>query len=127
MTRDNEIQAAVLSLSTVAALPLQEAKALILKHGTDFLQEVMNLIAQGWDTDQVMTLATRGIYADHIELIRMVCASEPVIKYHSSACIGCQHYYGGFDGGNRLICAMHPYGPKADTCADWEAIEDPIP
>lgn len=36
------------------------------------------------------------------------------------SCRGCSHYYGRVHGqGDRLICAMHPYGPEASTCVDW--------
>jgi hypothetical protein len=35
------------------------------------------------------------------------------------ACRGCQHYHGAAYGGTPLICALHPYGPEAEDCADW--------
>lgn len=39
-------------------------------------------------------------------------------------CKACQHYYGkthyGREGSNRLICAMHPYGPEGEECEDRE-------
>lgn len=36
------------------------------------------------------------------------------------ACQGCRNYHGQTHGGNRLICAMHPYGVETEQCEDWE-------
>ena len=35
-------------------------------------------------------------------------------------CYRCRNYYGQIDGGNKLICGIHPYGPTSVPCADWE-------
>jgi hypothetical protein len=35
-------------------------------------------------------------------------------------CRGCVHYHGRSYGGERLICAMHPYGVEYDECGDRE-------
>ncbi len=35
-------------------------------------------------------------------------------------CIGCKYYYGRRDGGYFLVCAIHPNGPEAEQCRDWE-------
>ncbi|MBE9117861.1 hypothetical protein IQ249_18335 [Lusitaniella coriacea LEGE 07157] len=37
-----------------------------------------------------------------------------------SACMGCRNYHGQMYGGNRLVCAMHPYGWEDSPCPDWE-------
>ncbi|WP_338442400.1 hypothetical protein VZG28_05395 [Synechococcus elongatus IITB4] len=47
------------------------------------------------------------------------------------SCRGCSHYYGRVHGrGDRLICAMHPYGPNAAACPDWIAeltgVQEPL-
>lgn len=36
-------------------------------------------------------------------------------------CMGCKYYYGRRDGGHFLVCAIHPNGPEADSCRDWES------
>jgi HPt (histidine-containing phosphotransfer) domain-containing protein len=36
-------------------------------------------------------------------------------------CVGCKYYYGRRDGGHFLVCAIHPNGPTAEECRDWEA------
>lgn len=33
-------------------------------------------------------------------------------------CRGCRHYHGHSYGGERLICAMHPYGVEQEQCGD---------
>jgi hypothetical protein len=33
-------------------------------------------------------------------------------------CQGCCHYHGHSYGGERLICAMHPYGVDQEECGD---------
>lgn len=33
-------------------------------------------------------------------------------------CRGCCHYHGQSYGGERLICAMHPYGVDQEECGD---------
>lgn len=33
-------------------------------------------------------------------------------------CRGCCHYHGHSYGGDRLICAMHPYGVDQEECGD---------
>jgi hypothetical protein len=33
-------------------------------------------------------------------------------------CQGCCHYHGRTYGGERLVCAMHPYGVDQDECGD---------
>jgi hypothetical protein len=33
-------------------------------------------------------------------------------------CRGCCHYHGHSYGGERLICAMHPYGVDQEECGD---------
>lgn len=37
-----------------------------------------------------------------------------------ATCRGCNYYYGRNDGGNVLICAIHPHGPEEDICRDAE-------
>lgn len=57
-----------------------------------------------------------------IEAISAPIAShvDPMINDHPT-CIGCKHYYGQAHGGNMLVCAMYPYGPEEESCADWES------
>lgn len=45
---------------------------------------------------------------------------EPIVR-SQPACVGCRHYYGQAHGGNMLVCAMHPYGPDAEECPDYES------
>ncbi|WP_026098645.1 Hpt domain-containing protein [Kamptonema formosum] len=37
-----------------------------------------------------------------------------------NTCKTCRYFYGLRDGGNFLICAVHPAGPQEDFCRDWE-------
>ncbi len=39
----------------------------------------------------------------------------------SRPCEACRYYYGGSPGGNLLVCAVHPQGPEATVCRDWES------
>ena len=39
-----------------------------------------------------------------------------------SACLYCSHYNGSNYGGNFLVCAMHPKGPKGDKCEDHSLV-----
>ena len=40
--------------------------------------------------------------------------------HRTQQCYRCRNYYGQTDGGNKLICGIHPYGPTSVPCADWE-------
>jgi hypothetical protein len=40
-------------------------------------------------------------------------------------CSGCQNYYGESDNGNKLICALHPYGFKDNFCPDYNPKKHP--
>lgn len=44
---------------------------------------------------------------------------KPITSSRPMLCQGCANYYGKTDGGNRLICAIHPSGVEGDTCLDW--------
>jgi hypothetical protein len=46
---------------------------------------------------------------------------EPLSE-QPAACRGCQHFHGQVYGGTTLICAMHPYGPEAEQCLDWDGL-----
>ena len=37
-------------------------------------------------------------------------------------CRGCCHYHGHSYGGERLICAMHPYGVDQEDCGDRQEL-----
>lgn len=45
---------------------------------------------------------------------------DPFLQNHPT-CVGCRNYYGQAHGGTMLVCAMHPFGPEAEQCADWES------
>lgn len=49
---------------------------------------------------------------------------QPVFQEHP-VCVGCRHYHGQVYGGNLLVCAMHPYGWKGETCPDWQSTWEP--
>lgn len=36
------------------------------------------------------------------------------------ACVGCRHYHGKTYGDTFLVCGMHPYGVKTESCPDWD-------
>ncbi len=46
---------------------------------------------------------------------------NPWLQNHPT-CIGCQHYHGAHYGEAMLVCGMHPYGPEAESCGDWESV-----
>lgn len=41
-------------------------------------------------------------------------------------CSGCRNYYGESHEGNKLICALHPYGFKDDFCPDYKPNKHPL-
>lgn len=51
-------------------------------------------------------------------------ALEPKQKLPPTPCQGCTNYYGKTDGGNKLVCAIHPSGANGDTCPDFEQKEN---
>lgn len=66
---------------------------------------------------------SRTAHADlYIELLRQMNRRTPSpMPERPVACQGCHFYHGKAYGGERLICAMHPYGVEDDYCTDWEA------
>lgn len=46
---------------------------------------------------------------------------DPLVNHHQP-CIGCRFYHGQTYGDVMLVCGMHPYGPTADSCQDWQAV-----
>ncbi len=93
------------------------------------LTEVVDGIAA--EIDQVMADATEPILELYLGLETVVGEAaqpivqtvQPILEEHA-ACVGCRHYYGQVDGGNLLICAMHPYGCNSDRCPDWQSAWD---
>ncbi|MCU0525817.1 MAG: hypothetical protein MUF72_13425 [Elainella sp. Prado103] len=63
-------------------------------------------------------LADAEAYLDFLRQINQDRLTEVVSI--PETCQGCCHYHGQVYGGNRLICAMHPYGVEEDRCPDWE-------
>lgn len=41
-------------------------------------------------------------------------------------CSHCRNYYGESHEGNKLICALHPYGFKDDFCPDYNPNKHPL-
>lgn len=56
------------------------------------------------------------VQIDHLPARRQICR----ILERFQTCRGCRYYYGQADGGNLLVCAIHPNGPEEDECRDWE-------
>lgn len=46
------------------------------------------------------------------------------VSSRPDTCHGCRNYYGGVDRGQKMICAIHPYGVESLTCEDWETHSD---
>ncbi len=46
---------------------------------------------------------------------------NPWLQNHPT-CVGCRNYHGAAYGEEMLVCGMHPYGPEAETCPDWESV-----
>lgn len=47
-------------------------------------------------------------------------SSQAALAQKTYQCGGCRHWHGQVYNGVPLICAMHPYGPDAEACSDWE-------
>jgi hypothetical protein len=58
----------------------------------------------------------------YIDMLRQMNRDQRLLLENQVpiACQGCRHYHGRSYGGERLICAMHPYGVEQETCADWQ-------
>jgi hypothetical protein len=87
---------------------MMETETLINECIDFFLDEpsTENDITNEWD---------QGISYDNYPL-----QPDPV---ENPACVGCSNYHGHVYSGNKLICAMHPYGWENDHCPDWEKLE----
>ena len=59
-----------------------------------------------------------GVY-DNLARLRDILLSDDY--YHPFACYDCINYHGKIYNGNRLVCAIHPYGLK--DCPDFEQSE----
>lgn len=64
-------------------------------------------------------LADAEAYLDFLRQINQDRATETMLI--PETCRNCCHYHGQVYGGNRLICAMHPYGVEDSHCPDWES------
>lgn len=51
----------------------------------------------------------------------ITCTVTPWLQNHPT-CVGCRNYHGAAYGEEMLVCGMHPYGPEAETCPDWESV-----
>ena len=119
---ESQAQAQALRLSVLTTLPIPEAYCLVTTHGLGFAKTVEKLIWSGYSVQQALSYAERGIGAEMLAVSQRSIMLVFQAFCQPTACRGCQHYYGRSDGGNQLICAMHPYGPETDACEDWEAI-----
>lgn len=56
----------------------------------------------------------------HIERLREMNREQRLLPPDQTpqVCRGCCHYHGRTYGGERLVCAMHPYGVDQDECGD---------
>ena len=116
-----------LKLSMITALPMTEAYQLVSRHGLDLVTTVADLFQDGCSVTQALLIATQGAEEGGISAIQRLAVQQrfSLSRFEAAiqptVCWGCRHYYGRVDGMNRLICAMHPYGPETDDCEDWEA------
>jgi hypothetical protein len=56
------------------------------------------------------------VYILKVSLLLMLhSASTPMKPHYLPSCRGCRYYHGG----DQLACAVHPYGPMHDFCADF--------
>jgi hypothetical protein len=74
------------------------------------------LIAQGYCGDRP-NLVERSSFEEWLDFIEDNEASSI-----PQVCNGCRNYYGKAHGGDRLVCAKHPYGVEGQ-CEDWESCE----
>jgi mannitol-specific phosphotransferase system IIBC component len=58
----------------------------------------------------------------YIDMLRQMNRDQRLLLENQipNVCQGCRHYHGRSYGGERLVCAMHPYGTDQDECADWQ-------
>jgi mannitol-specific phosphotransferase system IIBC component len=64
----------------------------------------------------------------YVDLLRQMNREQRQLMENQTpkVCQGCSHYHGRTYGGERLICAMHPYGVEQDYCHDWEASDSVV-
>lgn len=74
-----------------------------------------NLVAAG----RIMLYPDGGVLVDSRSPV-----TPKILLVESVPCFCCKHYHGrhyvGEGGVNRLVCAMHPYGPEETQCPDKE-------
>ena len=113
-----------LRLSQLTALPPTEVYRLITRYGLGFAATVEDLRQAGCSIPQALRLATQGLGAEGEAMSGLADRDFSLTQFEAALqpepCRGCHHYYGRVDGMHRLICAMHPYGPDADPCGDWQ-------
>jgi hypothetical protein len=56
-------------------------------------------------------------FYDRLPLVDFTSPFHPDVP---KLCQGCRNVHGKVDGGNLMICAMHPYGFEGETCNDFE-------
>lgn len=56
----------------------------------------------------------------YVDMLREMNREQRLLleDHTPQVCRGCCHYHGRTYGGERLICAMHPYGVDQDECGD---------
>lgn len=98
--------------------------------------EVEQVFSEVTEVAEEIVIAVDQLMTEAIEPILEVClgleavveeTTQPIVQTvqpiidEYPACIGCRHFHGQVYGGNRLICAMYPYGPASETCHDWQS------
>jgi hypothetical protein len=65
----------------------------------------------------------RSAHVDaYVDILRQMNQEQRMLLEDQTpkVCRGCVHYHGRSYGGERLICAMHPYGVEYEECGDRE-------
>jgi hypothetical protein len=90
----------------------------LLTEVDDFVIEVVKLFV---DDDYLNDVDDFSYFLDEDEFNSWL--QDTKIKPNleiNPACVGCSNYHGHSYNGNLLVCGIHPYGWKGETCPDWQ-------
>jgi hypothetical protein len=120
----SEVDAAITTIATVFEVVAEQVQQTITteleKHVPPEFYEAWEAIdLSGWLEESASEFHDPDL-SDFQDILHTVELMSP----EPSPCAGCCHFHGLVYSGNALVCAMHPYGPEAEECPDWEPHSD---
>ncbi|MFM7423750.1 MAG: hypothetical protein ACKO7W_01900 [Elainella sp.] len=106
-----------LALLIATRSPNPTAQAAASMAGAGLLGYTVTALIIDANKQQKSRLADAEAYLEFLRQMNQERQSEQPPQ----ACQGCCHYHGQTYGGQRLICAMHPYGVETTVCPDWQS------